>query len=233
MQIKKTYWRMGLGGLVALSIAGLVVGFLVFASAATRQPTGNPDRADAIVVLTGGPRRLAEAGRLLRENYGGQLLVSGVNPMTTRADIMRLTKIDSGLFECCVTVGYLAQNTHGNAIEAMQWQRSRNLSSLIVVTESFHMPRSMAELATAMPEVKLIPHAVLPDRLKSDAWWRHSGYTLELGREYIKYLRTAAQLGLTSLAGQDETERSIPDGAIPQRADPERASHIDSSTSSQ
>ena len=50
--------------------------------------------------------------------------------------------------------------TRSNAAETRRWARERGFKSLIVVTSNYHMPRAIAEMSHAMPDVTLIPFAV-------------------------------------------------------------------------
>lgn len=192
------YWKVAIG-LAGIAFASLVLGFFMFAAVATREPSSDARSADGIVVLTGGARRILEAGRLLRSGKGRHLLVSGVNRQTSAKSVRKLAKIDTDLFACCVTLGYVAQNTRGNAIETRDWQRSHKFQSLIVVTASYHMPRSMAELALVMPEVELIPHPVVPKQFQASPWWLHVHSARLLAREYLKFLPSAAQYAVNRI----------------------------------
>ena len=64
------------------------------------------------------------------------------------------------MFECCVDIGYEAQDTPGNADETMHWAADQGFSKLIIVTSSYHMPRSLTELGRVMPDVRLVPYPV-------------------------------------------------------------------------
>ena len=44
----------------------------------------------AIVVLTGGPRRLEEGFQLLERKLGSALFISGVNPIVTKKDLKKI-----------------------------------------------------------------------------------------------------------------------------------------------
>jgi uncharacterized SAM-binding protein YcdF (DUF218 family) len=56
------------------------------------------------------------------------------------------------------------------------------------------MPRSLAELRDAMPDVRLIAYPVANPDLDLEAWWRNpTAFTL-LAREYGKYLAAEARL---------------------------------------
>ena len=209
-------WVFASCGIVA---AFLVLGFFLFAAFATRTVQDDSKRADAIVVLTGGSQRIAEAGRLLRLGRAGRLLISGVNRKTSKAAVMRLTKLQPDLFKCCVTLGYGAQNTRGNATETRDWQRTNKFSSLIVVTAAYHMPRSFAELSRRMPDVKLIPHPVVPKSFKAEPWWLHPTNARILASEYVKFLPSAAHFvvsrALSTEAGTLGRQQSYHAGARP------------------
>jgi uncharacterized SAM-binding protein YcdF (DUF218 family) len=185
----------------ALMAAGLAFGFVIFATSVMRDPLGGTDTADGIVVLTGGDNRIVEGARLLRENRGKRLLISGVNRRTTREDVQRISGLDHKAFTCCVDLGYDALDTVGNADETRTWANSNNYKKLIVVTSSYHMPRGLAELSLAMPDKTLIPHAVTPRNFPEGGWWLHVATTRVLLSEYLKYLPAAARLKTQRLMG--------------------------------
>jgi len=183
------------GGMASiLAIALIFGGFLRFAdSVTTLKPPLDP-RADAIVVLTGGYQRIDQAVELLQKGAGKRLLISGVHPTTTPKQIRRMTQASPELFTCCVDVGYDALDTIGNAQEASNWIHQRGYKSVLVVTNNYHMPRSLAELALAMPRVTLLPFAVTPRRFPEEAWWLHTATTRVLLSEYLKYLPAIGRL---------------------------------------
>lgn len=186
-----------LTGLVATG-AGLVgFGFIVFASIVMREPASETEKADAIVVLTGGEARIGEAARLLRQGRAERLLITGVNPMTGSRDIANLSGLTPDELACCVDLGYEALNTKGNAEETAGWIRARGYDSLIVVTASYHMPRSLLELSRELPNVKLIAHRVMPQSLQGRGWWSHPGTARILLSEYVKLFPAAARLAAT------------------------------------
>lgn len=181
-------------GLAGAAAWLLVLGFMVFAAGVMRAPEPVKDDADAIVVLTGTESRIREGVRLLREGRGRRLLISGVNRQTTKAELMKLAGLQGTPLEEAVDLGYEALDTIGNADETRIWAEEREFASLIVVTSSYHMPRSMAELRLAMPGKRLISQPVLPKSARPDAWWLHVRTTRVLIAEYLKYLPAAARL---------------------------------------
>jgi uncharacterized SAM-binding protein YcdF (DUF218 family) len=175
--------------ITALITAGLgIAGFVLFSFFIIEARSGDVDKADAIVVLTGGEARIPEAVRLLGEGKGRRLLISGVNPATKRGELARLAPNSKKLFRCCIDVGHEARDTPGNADETRQWVRDRGFKSLIVVTASYHMPRSLAELRRALPDTRLIPYAVNPSNVHIDEWWAHRGTLKLLVSEYVKFV---------------------------------------------
>jgi uncharacterized SAM-binding protein YcdF (DUF218 family) len=187
------------GAVGAAALVGLLaVGFLLFAFAVTRTPVHQSAKADAIVVLTGGGARLGEAGRLLRNGQGRRLLISGAHPSVTRDDLIRLTGLDGAAFRCCVDVDHAALDTIGNADETRIWAQRHNFHRLIVVTSSYHMPRSLAELSHALPDVELLAHAVSPS-WKSGGWWAGLSGLRLLAGEYVKFVGARARLAISRL----------------------------------
>jgi uncharacterized SAM-binding protein YcdF (DUF218 family) len=193
------------GGVI---VAGLTLGFVFFAVIATREMPTSTRSANGIVVLTGGVQRIAEAGRLFEQGKAKRLLVSGINKKTTRRDVLRLLKIRKKLFACCVDLGYSALNTRGNANETHDWVRAHQFKSVIVVTASYHMPRSLAELAGSMPDVTLIAHPVVPAKFRETPWWRDPINIRILAAEYLKFLPSAARYGVTRLTHGRRTSTS-------------------------
>jgi uncharacterized SAM-binding protein YcdF (DUF218 family) len=158
-------------------------------------PPGEPPAAEAIVVLTGGNERIDVGLALLREGRAGRLLISGVHAATGRAALKRLHESDDAAFECCVDLGWQAQNTPGNAGEAARWAKANGYRTLIVVTASYHMPRALLELRSQMAGVTLIPYPVTPMAIaKPDAWRDPDTMQLVAG-EYLKYVAAQARIG--------------------------------------
>jgi uncharacterized SAM-binding protein YcdF (DUF218 family) len=184
---------------VAAALSLLALGFVLFASVVTRLPADNNPHADGIVVLTGEGRRIAEGARLLDEGRAKRMLISGVFRRTGKKALIEISGLPEDKFDCCVDVGYAALDTAGNANETRAWAVSHGYNSLIVVTASYHMPRSLAELSLALPATELIPHPVVPNNFPPTRWWLHAAVTRTLVSEYFKFLPTAAHLTFARL----------------------------------
>lgn len=185
--------------LIFVVTAGAVFGgFLWFADsvAAMRPPEGA--RADAIIVLTGGYQRIDQAVGLLRDKVGKRLLISGVNPSTTRAQIRRMTQSSPDLFACCVDMGYKAIDTIGNANEAAGWIRDKGYTSIVVVTNNYHMHRSLHELRSASPNTEFIAYPVINSDLSRTNWFANPDVLRTMISEYAKFV-VAALRDLTGI----------------------------------
>lgn len=176
------------GVFVVLAGGFLLAGFFVFVSAMPRAEPQTRVSGDGIVVLTGGAERLSDAFALLAEGRAKRLLITGVNPDTTKNQIARLHPEGARFLDCCVDLGYLALNTAGNAVETRQWVRRHGFQSVILVTSGWHMRRSLLELERAIPEVIFIPYPVIAGDAGEEGWWREPGNLRLLVAEYVKYL---------------------------------------------
>jgi len=189
-------WLRGvLLAVVTALIAALGLGYVAFARGVERTVSQHPlPEADAIVALTGGDAdRLTTAMKLLQEGRGRRLLISGVNPKVRDADVYQVLDGAPELIACCVDLGRQAQDTLGNASETAAWAGRNGFSRLIIVTDDFHMPRSLAELRVALPQTQLIPYPVATSLSTPGAWQRNPRAAMALGSEYLKYLAIRAR----------------------------------------
>jgi uncharacterized SAM-binding protein YcdF (DUF218 family) len=186
---------------ILILLAAWVAGLLAFADrVASSTPPPDPPQADAIVALTGASTiRLEAAEALLEEGLGRRLLISGVNPEATRKQVRATLTTAGRAFDCCVDLGFRAENTLGNARETAPWVARHHYHSLIVVTADYHMPRALLELATAMPGVVLYPFPVATEAVDARRWWGSPDDARRMVLEYCKYLVILARNTLLSL----------------------------------
>jgi uncharacterized SAM-binding protein YcdF (DUF218 family) len=214
--LERQWRRIRLGAKLALAgiAVALAVGFGVFvATLPAMEPSALP-RADAIVVLTGGADRVADAVQLMAQGRGARLLISGVHPTTTRQEIARQIPDMNRLAGCCVDLDYAARNTFGNAVETARWAEGRGFRSVIVVTSNYHMPRALLEMSRTMPEVSLVPYPVVSGRMQGDAWWQDIETARIVLGEYVKYVAALAHIRFEPAdpPGEVATARQRPAG---------------------
>lgn len=190
-------------GIVALI---WLVGLFAFADRVRNfTPAPEPTRADGIVALTGpSAERVNVAIRLLEQDKGERVLISGVNREVRRQELRELTPGSNRLFNCCVDLGFEAETTNGNAQEIAAWARSKGYDSLIVVTSDYHMPRSLLEIRGAAPGVELTPYAVSTPSLDNSGWWRAAVTARRMTLEYVKYLAVLGREALRKVTGRQE-----------------------------
>jgi uncharacterized SAM-binding protein YcdF (DUF218 family) len=179
--------------LIVLALAGLwIYGFLGFIDdiEALREPgiQSGLQPSDAIVVLTGGSERVTTGIELLESGAGKKLFISGVHRKLSLESLLGAQSVPANLRSCCITLGYQAGDTVGNAEETREWMTIQEYHSLRLVTANYHMPRSLLLFHTIMPDIAIIPHPVTPDSVKLYEWWVHPGTVDLLTTEYGKYL---------------------------------------------
>ncbi|WP_411036756.1 YdcF family protein [Shinella sp. BYT-45] len=173
--------------LILIAAVAGIGGFLYFAETVAALEAPREPKADAIVVLTGGYQRIDHAIDLLKKGAGERLLISGVNPTTSGNQIRKLTQSSSALFECCVDMGYEAVDTIGNANETARWISDHQFRRILVVTNNYHMPRSLLELKVSDPETEFIAYPVVNTDLKNGNWLRQPAVVKAMLSEYLKY----------------------------------------------
>jgi uncharacterized SAM-binding protein YcdF (DUF218 family) len=193
--------------LAVLACVALILGFVAFVWILPEEQLPLERNADGIVVLTGGTSRVTDALELLASGRSKRLLITGVNPGTTTADIARQTGNYDRFLSCCVDLDYSALNTLGNAVQARIWATDHNFQSLIVVTSAYHMPRALAELAHQLPDAALVPYPVVSDRLRIEPWWSNGTTTRLVLSEYLKYLFAKMRMRFVSTTADDGSRR--------------------------
>jgi uncharacterized SAM-binding protein YcdF (DUF218 family) len=190
--------------LAALFVLALIwtAGLLAFAARVDRSsPAPEPAAADGIVALTGGAtdQRIAAGLQLLEAGKANRLLISGVSRRVTRPELQTLIGAAKPVYDCCVDLGFTAENTLGNARETAEWARAKGYRRLILVTADYHMPRARLELQAAMPEAQITPYPVPTPAMQAAHWWRTWQGAERMSLEYDKYLAVLTREAILSL----------------------------------
>ena len=187
-----------LGVAVAALCVAYLGGLVWFAEsiADTVEDTETP--TDAIVVLTGGSQRVQSGLQLLTAGKAKKLFVSGVYHGTDVAALLHAQRQSPESAQCCIVLGHSADNTYGNAVETAAWMRQEGYRSLRLVTASYHMRRALLEFTRAMPEARIVPHPVFPDKVRQERWWAWPGTLDLIIGEYDKYLWALVRPWLSS-----------------------------------
>src|SRR6202047_382234 len=199
---------------LAIVFVAAGIGFVGFLSQLRGAETRPTRTADGIVVLTGGSSRVSDAMELLADGYGKRLLISGVHPTNAASDISRSLTDNQSLLRCCVDLDRWAVNTRSNAAETRRWAGERGFKSLIVVTSNYHMPRALLELSHAMPDIALIPFAVVGDKWRDEPWWTNGATVRLLLSEYVKYVAAEVRVHLADAGLEMMREAVEPSGSL-------------------
>jgi uncharacterized SAM-binding protein YcdF (DUF218 family) len=116
---------------------------------------------DAVVVLTGGPGRLARGAEVLAAGSAKRMLVSGVGKGVSRAALASSVAAPHRRFATLVDLGYDADDTRSNAVETSAWVARHGYRSIRLVTSSAHMRRARLELSQHLPpSVRIVEDGV-------------------------------------------------------------------------
>jgi uncharacterized SAM-binding protein YcdF (DUF218 family) len=168
-------------------------GLIAFSRSIPETVVDRTTPTDAIIVLTGGSKRVATGLNLVTHGLAVRVLVSGVHRDVEVEQLLQNGPNVEQDLRCCVDAGHGALDTAGNASESAAWMRRHRFRSLRLVTASYHMPRSLLEFRHAMPEAIVIPHPVFSDDVKIDNWWQWPGTASLIVREYNKFLLSWAR----------------------------------------
>lgn len=134
--------------LLGVAAIAWCLGFAAFMVALPRPLEGST--TDAIVVPTGAAGRIDRGLDLLRRHQAKRMLVTGVGPGVSAADLARENSGSPALFACCVDLGAEAVDTRSNAEETAAWVRAHHYTSVRLVTSDWHLPRARMELTAAL-----------------------------------------------------------------------------------
>ena len=175
-------------GLILLAGALWLIGLLWFATLLPDQVEDEERRTDAIVVLTGGSGRVHQGIELLAGQRADKLFISGVYRGVDVEELLIVSQQSPEELDCCVDLGYEADDTRGNALETASWLDEQGFSSIRLVTASYHMPRSLLEFRRAMPQIEIVPHPVRSENFRQNDWWLWPGSARLIASEYNKYI---------------------------------------------
>ena len=187
--------------LVAAVLAAWLWGLILFVDRIPDSVADEGRQTDAIIILTGGSLRLEKGFDLLAAKMAGKLLVSGVAKGVQMEEVLGAAGLTPSELECCVTLGYMAEDTGSNAIESAVWIRTNKVASIRLVTSSYHMPRSLLEFRATVPDVEIVPHPVFPEHVMVREWWARPGTASLVITEYNKYLLAATRHWLRGIEG--------------------------------
>lgn len=166
-----------------------LIGLLFFIAEIDKLETADTQKADAIVVLTGGRNRINSAFKIYKNNGERQkVFISGVNSKVNIEKLLRFHKLDIKNTEN-IYIGYAAKNTTGNARETVEWVKKHDIESILLVTSNYHMFRAKYEIKLIDDKIKIISYPVHSKYVKQP-YWQNIGSFCLISLEYTKYIIT-------------------------------------------
>lgn len=153
-----------IGKSIAFVVVAWALGFVWFALALP-QAAASGMRSEAVVVPTGEGGRIQRGLAVLRSDLASKMLVSGVYQDVRPAEFAAEFEVSDALMECCVTLGFDALDTRGNASETAEWVAKNDYGDLRLVTSDWHMRRAALELSRRLPDSVV----VMQDAVKTEA----------------------------------------------------------------
>lgn len=143
--------------------------------------------ADVIVAVSGGDTtaRTVEAIKLYQAGWAPKLVFSGAaydKNSPSNAAVMRGIALASGVPDEAISIDEYGRTTKQNAEETANLLESEGISSMILVTSSYHQRRTSLEFQKRFGTVDIRNHPVSQDSQWSIWWWMTPlGWYLALG----------------------------------------------------
>ena len=164
--------------LVAFTLVLLVLGFALFAVTLGEPAPADAPAVEAVVVITGGTGRIEHGVDLVARGKARRMLIAGVDPSVTKADLVRRLGGRKALFDCCIDLGSESVDTRSNAEEAHRWLRKHGFRRFRLVTSDWHMHRADYEFRQRLGK----DYVVVDDAVKTEP------RLMTLTGEYAKYV---------------------------------------------
>jgi len=182
---------------IALPMLALAwgVGFGWFASkASSSKPYDLAQRADVVIVLTGGEGRVDAGLNLFAAKRAPYLYITSVHNQLDEYRIRARWQGQTPLPECCIFLDHQATTTAQNALQARDWiiNSGQYISTVRLVTSNYHMPRALVDFKRLMPGITFYPHPIISPNATS----KDRRYWTLLVDEYNKYLVRTLQTWL-------------------------------------
>ncbi|MSR89631.1 YdcF family protein [Patescibacteria group bacterium] len=167
-----------LGWTLAIILTTLVVGFVLLVGVGFYlSPQDNVDKADAIVVVSGGQTTSrAEKGiELYKQGYAPKIIFSGasLDDGPSNAFAMRDQALASGVPASNIYIDEKSQNTYENAVNSKAILQSLAASKIILVTSPYHQRRANQTFESVLgKDYQLIGVSAFDDRWSKSQWWR-------------------------------------------------------------
>ena len=160
-----------IGGLLAFSLF-IGVGFYL-------SPQDEPQKADAIVVVSGGQTtsRAQKGIELYKQGYAKNIVFSGaaIDDGPSNALEMKKLAIKEGIDNKLIFLDEASQNTYENAVYSKKILDQVAAKKIILVTSPYHQRRANETFESVLgPDYEVLGVSAFDDRWSKSQWWRRS-----------------------------------------------------------
>ena len=143
-----------------------------------------------IVVLTGNTGRLVFGLDLMSNNSKSRMLITGVAKGVKYSEIIKNRDVKRDRID----LGYKAQTTLGNAIETFLWIKEYDIRDIILVTDNWHMQRTLLLFNITMPNIEISPYPIESMNFTMEDFFQFEKKTFFIYKEHLKYIVSHIQV---------------------------------------
>ena len=143
-----------------------------------------------IVVLTGNTGRLVFGLDLMSNNSKSRMLITGVAKGVKYSEIIKNRDVKRDRID----LGYKAQTTLGNAIETSLWIKRYDIRDIILVTDNWHMQRTLLLFNITMPNIEVSPYPIESMNFTMEDFFQFEKKTFFIYKEHLKYIVSHIQV---------------------------------------
>ncbi len=168
----------------------IVAGLAFFGLGFYLSPQDKLEKADAIVVVSGGQTTTrAEYGiKLYKAGYAPTIVFSGgaIDDGPSNAAAMRQQALEAGLSDDNILRDDDSQNTYENAVNSKRLLDSIGAKKIILVTSPYHQRRTDQTFRKVLgPNYKVIGSSAVDSRWSKSAWWETGfGFNISMSELY-------------------------------------------------
>jgi len=93
-----------------------------------------------------------------------------------------------------IDLGYKAQTTLGNAIETFLWKKEYDIRDIILVTDNWHMQRTLLLFNITMPNIEVSPYPIESMNFTMEDFFQFEKKTFFIYKEHLKYIVSHIQV---------------------------------------
>lgn len=178
--------------LILAILAGLlIIGVLLIMIAVYLSPQDELEKADAIVVISGGDTdaRISEGVKLYFQKWAPKIIFSGAAATgnVSNALAMKRIALKEGIPEKDIIIEEDSKTTSENAEFVAKYIKELNAKSIILVTSPYHQRRASTEFKQALgKDFFIINHSAKDETWRKKNWWESEGARTLTFAEIIK-----------------------------------------------